>query len=65
MVFGSFIAGATSGNLDISHSLCLFHVFVYLYFIFVSEGGASIAFPVMTLAFSIPPHVARDFSFSE
>jgi len=28
-----------------------------------SEGGASIAFPVMTLAFGIPPSVARDFSF--
>jgi len=28
-----------------------------------SEGGASIAFPVMTLAFNIKPIVARDFSF--
>jgi len=27
-----------------------------------SEGGASVAFPVMTLAFSIDPVVARDFS---
>lgn len=27
-----------------------------------SEGGASIAFPVMTLAFGIKPAVARDFS---
>ena len=27
------------------------------------QGGASIAFPVMTLAFSILPAVARDFSF--
>eukprot|EP00753_Platysulcus_tardus_P017741 PLAT6474.3.p1 GENE.PLAT6474.3~~PLAT6474.3.p1 ORF type:complete len:499 (+),score=120.64 PLAT6474.3:151-1497(+) len=27
-----------------------------------SEGGASVAFPVMTLIFKIPPHVARDFS---
>ena len=27
-----------------------------------SEGGASVAFPVMTLAFSISPIVARDFS---
>mmetsp|Transcript_56109 Transcript_56109/g.93514 ORF Transcript_56109/g.93514 Transcript_56109/m.93514 type:complete len:447 (+) Transcript_56109:45-1385(+) len=39
MVFGSFIAGATS------------------------EGGASVAFPVMTLAFGIKPSIARDFSF--
>lgn len=28
-----------------------------------SEGGASVAFPVMTLAFGILPVVARDFSF--
>ena len=28
-----------------------------------SEGGASVAFPIMTLAFSIPPVIARDFSF--
>ena len=28
-----------------------------------SEGGAAIAFPVMTLAFGIMPAVARDFSF--
>ena len=28
-----------------------------------SEGGAAIAFPVFTLAFSVPPTVARDFSF--
>jgi len=28
-----------------------------------SEGGASVAFPVMTLAFDITPVVARDFSF--
>lgn len=28
-----------------------------------SEGGASVAFPVMTLAFDIKPVVARDFSF--
>lgn len=27
------------------------------------QGGASVAFPVMTLAFGISPHVARDFSF--
>ena len=27
-----------------------------------SEGGGSVAFPIMTLAFSIPPSVARDFS---
>ena len=27
------------------------------------QGGASIAFPVMTLAFDILPVVARDFSF--
>ena len=39
MIFGSFIAGATS------------------------EGGASVAFPVMTLGFGIKPSVARDFSF--
>ena len=28
-----------------------------------SEGGAAVAFPVMTLLLSIPPPVARDFSF--
>lgn len=28
-----------------------------------SEGGASVAFPVMTLGFDIKPAVARDFSF--
>lgn len=28
-----------------------------------SEGGAAVAFPVFTLAFSVPPTVARDFSF--
>jgi len=28
-----------------------------------SEGGASVAFPVMTLVFGIKPPVARDFSF--
>ncbi|CAM9652097.1 unnamed protein product, partial [Hapterophycus canaliculatus] len=28
-----------------------------------SEGGASVAFPIMTLAFGILPMVARDFSF--
>jgi len=28
-----------------------------------SEGGASVAFPVMTLGFRIKPPVARDFSF--
>ena len=27
------------------------------------QGGASIAFPIMTLAFGILPIVARDFSF--
>ena len=27
-----------------------------------SEGGGAVAFPVMTLALSIPPHVARDFA---
>ena len=27
-----------------------------------SEGGGSVAFPIMTLAFAIPPTVARDFS---
>ena len=27
-----------------------------------SEGGASIAFPVMTLALNINPVIARDFS---
>lgn len=27
-----------------------------------SEGGGAVAFPVMTLLFHIPPHVARDFS---
>ncbi|XP_013398309.1 uncharacterized protein LOC106164825 [Lingula anatina] len=27
-----------------------------------SEGGGAVAFPVMTLAFGIPPSVARDFS---
>lgn len=29
----------------------------------VSQGGASVAFPIMTLAFGIVPGVARDFSF--
>jgi uncharacterized membrane protein YfcA len=28
-----------------------------------SEGGAAVAFPVMTLALGIPPPVARDFGF--
>jgi uncharacterized membrane protein YfcA len=28
-----------------------------------SEGGAAVAFPVMTLALGVPPPVARDFSF--
>ncbi|CAM9306688.1 unnamed protein product [Choristocarpus tenellus] len=28
-----------------------------------SEGGAAVAFPIMTLAFGIAPAVARDFSF--
>ena len=28
-----------------------------------SEGGAAVAFPVMTLVFGIAPPVARDFSF--
>ena len=28
-----------------------------------SEGGAAVAFPVMTLVFGINPVVARDFSF--
>ncbi len=27
-----------------------------------SEGGGAVAFPVMTLAFSIAPSLARDFS---
>lgn len=27
------------------------------------QGGASVAFPIMTLAFGILPSVARDFSF--
>eukprot|EP00111_Clytia_hemisphaerica_P024662 TCONS_00072695-protein len=27
-----------------------------------SEGGGSVAFPVMTLAFKIKPHIARDFT---
>ena len=38
MIFGSFIAGATS------------------------EGGGAVAFPVLTLALKIKPHIARDFS---
>ena len=29
-----------------------------------SEGGGSVFFPVMTLALSIPPPVARDFSLN-
>lgn len=29
-----------------------------------SEGGGAIAFPVMTLALGVPPHLARDFSFA-
>ncbi len=40
MVFGSFVAGASS------------------------EGGGSVAFPVMTLIFKIPPAQARDFSLA-
>lgn len=40
MIFGSFIAGASS------------------------EGGGAVAFPVMTLAFSIPPETARNFSLA-
>merc|ERR1719201_445112 len=28
-----------------------------------SEGGAAVAFPIMTLVFGIPPPVARDFSY--
>lgn len=40
MLFGSFIAGASS------------------------EGGGAIAYPVMTLLFSIEPDVARNFSFA-
>lgn len=27
-----------------------------------SEGGGAVAFPIMTLAFKIPPYIARDFS---
>lgn len=40
MVFGSFIAGASS------------------------EGGGAVAFPVMTLIFSIPPEIARNFGLA-
>ncbi|TVQ68113.1 MAG: sulfite exporter TauE/SafE family protein [Balneolaceae bacterium] len=40
MLFGSFIAGASS------------------------EGGGAIAYPVMTLIFSIEPDIARNFSFA-
>merc|ERR1719253_1864240 len=28
-----------------------------------SEGGASVAFPVMTLAMDVKPHVAKQFSY--
>merc|ERR1719199_2201161 len=53
----------------------LFHLFEEKYYMTItmifgsmiagatSEGGASVAFPVMTLAFDIKPAVARDFSF--
>eukprot|EP00240_Pyramimonas_obovata_P004990 CAMPEP_0118931978 /NCGR_PEP_ID=MMETSP1169-20130426/8874_1 /TAXON_ID=36882 /ORGANISM="Pyramimonas obovata, Strain CCMP722" /LENGTH=404 /DNA_ID=CAMNT_0006874561 /DNA_START=81 /DNA_END=1295 /DNA_ORIENTATION=+ len=53
----------------------LFHLFEDKYYMTItmvfgsmiagatSEGGASVAFPVMTLAFNIKPAVARDFSF--
>jgi len=53
----------------------LFHLFEDKYYMTItmifgsmiagatSEGGASVAFPVMTLAFDIKPAVARDFSF--
>merc|ERR1719199_673593 len=53
----------------------LFHLFEEKYYMTItmifgsmiagatSEGGASVAFPVMTLAFNIKPAVARDFSF--
>mmetsp|Transcript_14828 Transcript_14828/g.31852 ORF Transcript_14828/g.31852 Transcript_14828/m.31852 type:complete len:405 (-) Transcript_14828:160-1374(-) len=53
----------------------LFHLFEEKYYMTItmvfgsmiagatSEGGASVAFPVMTLAFAIKPAVARDFSF--
>lgn len=53
----------------------LFHLFEDKYYMTItmifgsmiagatSEGGASVAFPVMTLAFDITPVVARDFSF--
>ena len=40
MIFGSFIAGASS------------------------EGGGAVAFPVMTLIFNIPAHVARNFGLA-
>lgn len=40
MLFGSFIAGASS------------------------EGGGAVAYPVMTLLFSIEPNIARNFSFA-
>merc|ERR1719504_442227 len=53
----------------------LFHLFEEKYYMTItmifgsmlagatSEGGAAVAFPVMTLAFGINPVVARDFSF--
>jgi len=40
MIFGSFVAGASS------------------------EGGGAVAYPVMTLVFSITPEVARNFSLA-
>ena len=42
-----------------------FHILACVYIIFTgatSEAGGAIAFPVMTLVFSIKPSVARDFS---
>ena len=49
----------------IENIIMLFRVFYCVYHQLVgmtSEGGGSVAFPIMTLAFSISPIVARDFS---
>ena len=46
-------------------NILLIDCYIFLQFICIgmtSEGGGSVAFPIMTLAFSIAPVVARDFS---
>ena len=45
----------------LNNSLCFFFL-LFSHSGMTSEGGGAVAFPVMTLAFSIAPDVARDFS---